>query len=152
MHPLLPPMLDSCTSNHSKIGKSGKTGVAFLSLQASKKVAFFHGDVVVEAKYKPTYDKENLMNDLPSYSNLKGLPSFHTFMSLPEDLQLHVVELLNGVGFSRMRCVCRHFNHLEWSCSFNLLKYSHPYQVNRRQAEPKLEERSGGGLLTVFVC
>ncbi|KAL2234632.1 UNVERIFIED_CONTAM: hypothetical protein Sindi_1195400 [Sesamum indicum] len=147
MYPLPPPPLDRCTSNHSKTGRSGKTGVAFLSLQASKKVAFFHGDVVVEAKYEPTYDEENLMNDLPSYGNLKGLPSFHPFMSLPEDLQLRVVELLDGVGFARMRCVCRHFSRLEWSRSFNILKYSHPNQVNRRRAEPKLEERSGGGFL-----
>ncbi|KAK4422493.1 hypothetical protein Salat_1831800 [Sesamum alatum] len=128
----------------------GRSRLAFLSLQASKKVAFFHGDDYVKARYEPTYD-ENLMNDLPSYCDMKGLPRFHSFMSLPEDLQLRVVELLDGLMFARLRCVCRQFSRLKWYCSFNILNYS---QVNnRRRPETKLEaERNGGGGAPFFYA
>ncbi|KAI3453847.1 hypothetical protein Pfo_010510 [Paulownia fortunei] len=139
----LPPPPNISISNNPK-NISFRIRVAFLSLQASKKVAFFYGDV--KANYEITYD-ENLMNDLPSYCNLKGLPRFHLFMSLPEDLQRSIVELLDGVGFARMRFVCRQFSRLRWNRSFNILKYSHP-DVNKQRAvqgEELNKDKNGGG-------
>ncbi|KAG8382103.1 hypothetical protein BUALT_Bualt05G0041600 [Buddleja alternifolia] len=149
---LPPPPDHNFLNNRPKI-RNSRTKIAYLSLQASKKVAFFYShklpnDAVSEANYRISYDDVKLMDDLPSYCNLKGLPRFHLFMSLPEDLRLSVVELVDGVVFARLRCVSRQLSRLNWNLSFNILKYSHPNLNKRRvvqQVEELKEDDNGGG-------
>ncbi|KAH6763383.1 E2F/DP family winged-helix DNA-binding domain-containing protein [Perilla frutescens var. hirtella] len=90
--------------------------VAFLGLHASKKAAFLHSDDEERENrelhyYEITYD-EKLMNELPSFCSLKGLPRFHRFTELPEDLQVSIIGRLDGVGFARMRCVSHQFSQI----------------------------------------
>ncbi|KAH6822647.1 hypothetical protein C2S53_008088 [Perilla frutescens var. hirtella] len=99
--------------------------VSILSLHASKKAAFFYSNVddLMESYYEISHE-ECLMDHLPSHLNLKGLPRFHRFTSLPEELQLSIVRLLDGASFATMRCVCRRFSLLRWDRDFDILRYS----------------------------
>ncbi|KAL7111863.1 hypothetical protein ACP275_05G116400 [Erythranthe tilingii] len=151
---LPPPPPNAAVSRNPRASiEPSPTKIAILSLHASKKAALLYGcgdySSSDDANYQITYD-ETLMDDLPSYCELKGLPRFHLFTSLPEDLQLSIVGMLDGVGFARMRCVSRWFSRLRWSRDFDILKYSRP-DVNKQSAVQLVEESSkdededGGG-------
>ncbi|KAL7150500.1 hypothetical protein ABFS83_05G116600 [Erythranthe nasuta] len=143
--PRLPPPPSTAVSRNPRSSiEPCQTKIAILSLHASKKAALLYGcgdySSSDDASYQITYD-ETLMDDLPSYCELKGLPRFHLFTSLPEDLQLSIVGMLDGVGFARMRCVSRWFSRLRWSRDFDILKYSRP-DVNKQSAVQLVEESS----------
>ncbi|KAL3645754.1 hypothetical protein CASFOL_010934 [Castilleja foliolosa] len=143
----LPQPQNTTTAPRNPKSQNFPTKVAYLSLIAAKKVALFYGgDYTGTNYYQITYD-DSLMNDLPSHVNLKGLPRFHLFSSLPADLQWAVAEQCDAVGFARMRCVNRHLSRMWWNPKFNAIgKYSNPDRSNNKQraAEKKPNSNVSG--------